>query len=87
MYDSKLLFFLSKNKMPSSTFIKIATAKDQSTTYIPIPSCVSLIFAIGKIVVVDNCFIQHTTHTTDLSLFFSPAVFLREIFDKDPVCI
>jgi hypothetical protein len=43
-------------------------AKDQSSTYIPIPSYVHLIFAIGKIVVlVDKSFLQHkhTTHTTD----------------------
>jgi hypothetical protein len=59
-------------------------AKDRLSTYIPIPSYVSIIFVVGKIVVVDNCFLQHTTHTMQLiRLFFSPAVFPRQIFDKD----
>ncbi len=46
--------------------------KDQSSTYKTIPSFVILIFAVGEIVVVDNSFLQHTTHTTDLSFFSLP---------------
>jgi hypothetical protein len=83
----KIVIFLLKNKMPSSKFIKKTMAKDQLSTYITIPSYVHLIFAVGKIVVVDNSFLQHTTHTTDLSLCFSPAIFRHQIFDKDCVCI
>ncbi len=69
--------------MPSSRFFKKTTAKDQLSTYIPIPSYVILIFAIGKIIVIDNSFIQHTTHATDLSFFslplFSRAKYLTRI--------
>ncbi len=50
--------------------------KDPLFTFIPIPSHVRLIFAVGKIVVVDNSFLQHTTHTIDLS-FFSLLPFSR----------
>jgi hypothetical protein len=67
----RIIVFLLKNKMPSSKFIKIQRRTNCPHIYLFLHMYVSYL-PLGKLLLVDNSFLQHTTHTTDLSFFSLP---------------
>jgi hypothetical protein len=65
----KTVVFSLTNKMPSSKFIKKQWRKTNRSHICLFLHIYVSYLPLGKSLLVDNSFLQHTTHTTDLCFF------------------